>query len=138
VTAGHTQPETAGPGVAGRGRSRKARGSRTQDLVAGWYQQLWPFATPQGSGRPGRDVLNVPLSIEVKARAGFNPTAWIREARKRARPEEDELPPHAVLRPNEIGEMSVGDWIVLRRLEDDTAILAELIMLRKQLKGEEP
>ena len=107
-------------------------------MVALWYQQLWPHATPQGSGRPGRDVVNVPLSIEVKARAGFNPTAWIREARRRARPGEDELPPHAVLRPNEIGEMSVGDWIVLRRLEDDTAILAELIMLRTQLKGEEP
>jgi len=117
--------------------TRKGRGNRTQDLVAQWYQSLWPYATPQGSGRPGRDVLNVPLSIEVKARAGFSPTAWVREARKRARPEEDELPPHAVMRPNEIGEMSVGDWIVLRRLEDDTAILAELIMLRKQLEGEE-
>jgi len=125
----------AGPGAAGR--SRKSRGNKTQDLVAAWYQQLWPYATPQGSGRPGRDVLNVPLSIEVKARAGFNPTAWIREARKRVRPDEDELPPHAVMRPNEIGEMSVGDWIVLRRLEDDTAILAELIMLRTKVRKEE-
>lgn len=117
--------------------TRKGRGNRTQLVVALWYQQLWPHATPQGAGRPGRDVVNVPLAIEVKGRTGFSPLEWVRQARKEQRPADDVLPAHVVMRPNGLGEQSVGDWIVLRRLEDDTAILAELMTLRKQLNQEE-
>jgi len=116
--------------------TRKARGSRTQALVATWYRCLWPAATTQGAGTAGRDVLNVPVSIEVKGRRAFNPLAWIRQARGSARPEDDELPPHVVMRPDGVGEQSVGDFIVLRRLADDTAILAELLDLRDRARRE--
>lgn len=82
----------------------------------------------------GRDVLNVPLSIEVKGRRAFSPLEWIRQARKSARPAEDQFPPHVVMRPDGVGEQNVGDFIVLRRLADDTEILAELIQRRRQVE----
>lgn len=118
-------------------RTRKVRGSRTQALVAIWYQSLWPAATSTGAGAAGRDVLNVPLSIEVKGRRAFSPLAWIKQARGAARPEQDELPPHVVMRPDGVGEQNVGDFIVLRRLADDTGILRELLELRAKVAGEE-
>jgi hypothetical protein len=112
------------------------RGSRTQALVATHYQSLWPAATSTGAGASGRDVLNVPVSIEVKARRAFNPLAWIRQARKEVRPAEDTLPPHVVMRPDKIGEENIGDFIVLRRLADDTEILRELLELRAKVAGD--
>lgn len=78
-------------------------------------------------------MLNVPLSIEVKGRRAFSPLAWIKQARGAARPEQDALPPHVVMRPDGVGEQHVGDFIVLRRLEDDTEILRELLELRDRL-----
>jgi hypothetical protein len=114
-------------------RTRKVRGSRTQALVAEHYQRLWPAATTQGAGTGGRDILNVPLSIEVKGRRAFSPLEWIRQARRAARPAEDEFPPHVVMRPDGVGELSVGDFLVIRRLADDTEILAELLRLRAEV-----
>jgi hypothetical protein len=112
-------------------RTRKVRGSRTQALVAEVYQRIWPHATSAGGGAAGRDVLNVPLSIEVKGRRVFSPLEWIRQARKAARPEEDEFPPHVVMRPDGVGEASTGDFLVIRRLADDIDLMAELLDLRK-------
>lgn len=31
----------------------------------------------------GKDIVNIPIDIEVKARADFNPMEWIRQGRKR-------------------------------------------------------
>ena len=115
-------------------RTRKARGSRTQALVAEWYRCLWPAATTQGAGVPGRDVLNVPLSIEAKGRREFAPLEWVRQARKAERLAEDQFPAHVVMRPDGLGEQSVGDWLVIRRLEDDTALLEELLQLRQRVE----
>jgi hypothetical protein len=111
-------------------RTRKVRGSRTQALVAEYYRRLWPAATTQGAGTAGRDVLNVPLSIEVKGRRVFSPLEWIRQARKAERSGEDEFPAHVVMRPDGVGEMNVGDFLVIRRLADDTDLLEELLQLR--------
>lgn len=100
--------------------------------MAQWYTRLWPTANSQGGGAAGRDVRGVPLDIEVKGRKDFEPMAWIRQGRKRIRPATDELPPHVVLRPivpNGPGE-NVAEYLVIRRMDDDTAILAELLMLR--------
>jgi hypothetical protein len=111
-------------------RTRKVRGSRTQALVAEHYQRLWPAARTNPNALAGRDVLEVPLSIEVKGRRAFSPLEWIRQARKAERPGEDEFPAHVVMRPDGLGEASVGDWLVIRRLADDTALLEELLQLR--------
>jgi hypothetical protein len=42
----------------------------------------WPWATV-GRGN-GKDIVNVPMDIEVKARSDFNPMAWLKQSRKRA------------------------------------------------------
>jgi len=113
-------------------RNNRQKGARTQALVADWYTRLWPTANSQGGGAAGRDVRGVPLDIEVKARREFNPMAWIRQGRKRVRPETDQLPPHVVLRPIATGGPgeNVAEYLVIRRMDDDTAILAELLALR--------
>lgn len=116
-------------------RTRKVRGSRTQALVAEAYKAIWPAATSAGAGATGRDVLNVPLSIEVKGRRAFSPLEWIRQARRNARPEQDEFPAHVVMRPDGVGEASVGDFLVIRRLADDIALFEELVKLREAVNG---
>jgi hypothetical protein len=115
-------------------RTRKVRGSKTQALVAEAYQAIWPAATSAGGGAAGRDVLNIPLAVEVKGRRVFSPLEWIRQARKSARPEEDQFPPHVVMRPDGVGEASVGDFLVIRRLCDDIDLLEELVQRRQQVQ----
>lgn len=113
---------------------RKGRGSRTQAVVAEWYDRhLWPGATSGGSGRSGSDVIGVPLDIEVKARREFAPLEWVRQVRRR-QPVIRDLPGHVVMRPDGLGETAVGEWLVIRALEDDTGILQELLYLRKRVK----
>jgi hypothetical protein len=116
-------------------RNNRQKGARTQALVAEWYQRLWPTANSQGGGAAGRDVRGVPLDIEVKGRKDFEPMAWIRQGRKRIRPATDILPPHVVLRPIVPGGPgeNVAEYLVIRRMDDDTAILAELLMLRRRV-----
>jgi hypothetical protein len=113
-------------------RNNRQKGARTQALVAEWYQRLWPAANSQGGGAAGRDVRGVPLDIEVKFRKDFSPLAWIKQGRKRARPQNDELPPHVVMRPIGVGE-NVAEFLVIRRVDDDTAILEELLQLRRKV-----
>jgi hypothetical protein len=62
-------------------RHRKDRGLRTERVVAEYLRQWWQFANV-GRGS-GKDILNVPFDIEVKARAAFNPTEWLRQVNKR-------------------------------------------------------
>jgi hypothetical protein len=116
-------------------RNNKHKGAHTQELVAQWYRSLWPAANSQSGSSAGRDIRDVPLDIEVKARREFDPMAWIRQGRKRMRPATDELPPHVVLRPivpNGVGD-NVAEYLVIRRMDDDTEILAELLMLRRRV-----
>lgn len=115
--------------------TRKQRGSRTQAVVAEWYRRLWPAATSAGAGAAGRDVLNVPLDIEVKARRGFEPTAAVKQLRARGQAPGDALPGHVVLRPDGVGEVNVGSWLVVRPLAEDTELLAELLELRAKVAG---
>lgn len=62
-------------------QSRKYRGFRTERVVADYLQQWWGGATV-GRGN-GKDIVNIPMDIEVKARSDFNPMEWIRQGRKR-------------------------------------------------------
>lgn len=112
-------------------KTAKEYGAETQELVAVWYRRLWPAATSAGAGAPGRDVLNVPVDIEVKGTTKFEPLEWCRQQLKRGRKPDDVLPGHTVLRPKGYGPAHLPGFMVLRRLEDDTAILAELLMLRR-------
>ena len=62
-------------------QSRKYRGFRTERVVADYLQQWWGGATV-GRGA-GKDIVNIPMDIEVKARSDFNPMEWLRQSRKR-------------------------------------------------------
>lgn len=81
---------------------RKRRGMKTQALVAELMRgRGWPFAESAGAGRSGADVTGTPdVAVEVKARAGLDPLAWVRQAEGAA----DGRLPFAVFRPNGMGE----------------------------------
>ena len=62
-------------------QARKHRGFRTERVVATYLQQWWGGASV-GRGN-GKDIVNVPFDIEVKARSTFSPMEWLRQSRKR-------------------------------------------------------
>lgn len=103
--------------------SRKHRGSDTQNLAADWFRTHgWPFAESAGAGRPGRDCLGMPgLAPEVKARANFNPRAWVRQAVAAA----GEDLPFVIIRPNGMGPLSIADWPTIFRLTDATRLMRD-------------
>ena len=60
---------------------RKHRGLRTERVVAQYLSQWWKGAAV-GRGN-GKDVINVPFDLEVKARSTFSPMEWLRQSQKR-------------------------------------------------------
>ena len=62
-------------------RHRKDRGLRTERVVAAYLAQWWHGATV-GRGS-GKDIVNFPMDIEIKARADFNPLEYLRQSKKR-------------------------------------------------------
>jgi hypothetical protein len=117
-------------------RTRKRRGASTQSLVAEWYDhRLWPGATSAGAGEAGQDIKGVPFDIEVKARRSFDPVSWIRQVRERTKKNGGRhTPGFVVMRPDGLGDKSVAEFLVIRRLDDDTDILAELLELRRRVE----
>lgn len=104
--------------------TRKRRGAATQRIVADHLKQRgWPYAEPVGAGATGKDITGTPgVAFEVKARAGFDPVAWVRQAVRNAKG--DDLPA-VILRPNGFGPANVGDWVVVMRLGDLVGLLHE-------------
>lgn len=92
---------------------RKARGMATQAGVAAYLRlHGFPWATDAGAGRSGSDVINTPgLGFEVKARADFDPLAWLRQAEVGA----GEGLAVAVWRPNGSGLTTIEDWPAMLR-----------------------
>src|ERR1044072_886877 len=90
---------------------RKRRGRETETLVAAAFStDGWPFAIAANSGANGRDVLNLPgLSCEVKARAGFDPMANLRQAIRYSQGDV----PFVVMRPHGYGPTTIDEWPVL-------------------------
>ncbi len=101
--------------------SRKQRGAQTQTIAANWFASNgWPYCTDAGAGRPGRDLLGLPgLACEVKARADFNPLAWLKQAEASA----DGDLPYVVWRANGYGPANIDRWPVMLRLSDFTELL---------------
>lgn len=85
---------------------------------------------------PGADHEPVPTPVLCGSCGGvlkhtrFSVRSALRQAVARRRPEHI-LPPMVVLRPDGTGDESVGEFIVMRRFEDDRALLEELLRLRK-------
>jgi hypothetical protein len=105
-------------------QSRKHRGYKSQKIVANYLvDNGWPYAESTGAGRSGTDVTGtIGIDWEVKARAGFNPSAAIKQLKERHNGKDL---PVAVLRLNGQGEASIGEWPVILRLEDFIQLLKD-------------
>ena len=105
-------------------QSRKHRGYRSQKVLANYLvDNGFPFAESTGAGRSGSDVTGtIGIDWEVKARTGFNPSSAIAQLKDRANDKDLGV---VVLRLNGQGEKSVGDWVMLLRLEDGVKLLRD-------------
>jgi hypothetical protein len=101
---------------------RKHRGYRTQRVVAERFAANgFPHAEPVGAGRAGTDILGlVGIDVEVKARRGLNIKALMDQLNERA---QDGVLGIGVLRPDGMGEASIGKWPVVICLDDAIALL---------------
>ena len=94
-------------------QARKHRGFRTERVVAQYLSTVWSGATV-GRGN-GKDIVNVPFDVEVKARSSFQPLAWLKQSRARTSVS-GELG-FCVLRLNSQGEQA-HEYAALIRLGD--------------------
>ena len=92
---------------------RKHRGFRTERVVAQYLSTVWSGATV-GRGS-GKDIVNVPFDVEVKARAGFQPLAYLKQLKARTS-SSGELG-FGVIRLNGQGE-DAREYAAIIRLED--------------------
>jgi hypothetical protein len=94
-------------------QARKHRGFRTERVVAQYLSTVWQGACV-GRGN-GKDIVNVPFDVEVKARAGFQPLAYIKQLKARTAIS-GELG-FGVIRLNGQGE-DAREYAAIIRLED--------------------
>jgi hypothetical protein len=97
---------------------RKHRGFRTERVVADYLSQYWPGATV-GRGN-GKDIVNIPIDIEVKARADFKPLEWLRQGRKRT--EKNQELNLVVCRMNGMGE-NAAEYLAFMQFSDLVQLL---------------
>jgi hypothetical protein len=100
-------------------QSRKYRGYATERLVASYLQQWWPSASV-GRGQ-GKDCLNVPFDIEVKARNSLDIKGTLRQIKARTS-KSGELG-FACFRLNGQGEASVEEFVCMLTLGDLVELL---------------
>jgi hypothetical protein len=110
-------------------QARKHRGFRTERVVAQYLSTVWQGAcVGRGSGK---DIVNVPFDVEVKARAGFQPLAYIKQLKARTAIS-GELG-FGVIRLNGQGE-DASEYACIIRLED----LLPLLILKYGHLNSEP
>ena len=110
-------------------QARKHRGFRTERVVAEYLSTWWTGAcVGRGSGK---DVLNVPFDVEVKARASFQPLSYLKQLKARTSIS-GELG-FAVMRLNGQAE-NAADYACIIRLED----LLPLLILKYGHLDKEP
>ena len=100
-------------------QSRKHRGYATERLVASYLQQWWPNASV-GRGQ-GKDCLNVPFDIEIKARNSLDIKGTLRQIKARTA-KSGELG-FACFRLNGQGEASVEEFVCMLTLGDLVELL---------------
>lgn len=106
-------------------KSRKVRGRRTELVVATYFQQFWGRAEAVSSGASGSDIKHLPFDVEVKARAKFDPLAFIKQLKNR----QDGRLGFAVMRCNGQGDSveSVADYVFIARLGDIIPFLQDQV-----------
>ena len=103
-------------------QARKHRGYRSQRVVAERFADNgFPHAEPVGAGRAGSDIVGlVGIDVEVKARRDLNLVGLIKQLDARAK---DGVLGIGVVRPDGMGETSVGMWPAVMCLDDLIALL---------------
>jgi hypothetical protein len=99
-------------------QSRKHRGYRTERVVAEYLRRWWEGASV-GRGA-GRDVINVPFDVEIKARASLDIKGTFRQIQSRT--SKSGLLGFACFRLNGQGE-DAREYAALIRLEDLVELL---------------
>jgi hypothetical protein len=116
--------------------ARVSRGRKSQQIATDYLKPVFPDAASIAASLPGKDILNTPgWAFEVKARRGFSPAEWLKQAKKNAAADV----PVVIMRPDGYGEAKVADWITFLSLEDFRYMLIDLYrlnILTKEL-GEE-
>ena len=97
---------------------RKYRGFKTERIIADYLSTWWPGATV-GRGM-GKDIVNIPMDIEAKARSTFSPQEWLRQVKKRT--EKTKELPIVVCRMNGQGEIA-GDYLAFMQFSDLVQLL---------------
>ena len=97
---------------------RKHRGFRTERVVAEYLSRYWPGASV-GRGN-GKDIVNIPMDIEVKARTDFSPLAWLRQSK--ARTEKNHELNMVVCRMNGQGE-DAAEYLAFMQFSDLVQLL---------------
>jgi hypothetical protein len=103
-------------------QARKHRGYRTQRVAAEHFAANgFPHAEPVGAGRAGSDIVGlVGIDVEVKARRDLNLVGLMKQLDARAK---DGVLGIGVVRPDGMGETSVGMWPAVMCLDDLIALL---------------
>jgi len=103
-------------------QARKHRGYRTQRVAAEHFAANgFPHAEPVGAGRAGSDIVGlVGIDVEVKARRDLNLVGLMKQLNARAK---DGVLGIGVVRPDGMGETSVGMWPAVMCLDDLIALL---------------
>ena len=110
-------------------QARKHRGFRTERVVAEYLSTWWQGAcVGRGSGK---DIVNVPFDVEVKARAGFQPLAYLKQLK--ARTSTSGEMGFGVIRLNGQGE-DAAEYCAIIRLAD----LLPLLILKYGHLDKEP
>lgn len=101
---------------------RKHRGYRTQRVAAEHLAgNGFPHAEPVGAGRAGSDITGIPgIDWEVKARRGLDLPGLMTQLEERA---QDGVLGIGLIRPDGMGEKSVGRWPVVLCFDDAIALL---------------
>ena len=108
---------------------RRARGFRTERVVAQYLSTVWPNAcVGRGSGK---DIVNVPFDCEVKARTGFQPLSYMKQLKARTQVSGDLG--FGVLRLSGQGE-DAAEYCAIIRLAD----LLPLLILKYGHLDKEP
>jgi hypothetical protein len=102
-------------------QSRKHRGYATERAVCSYLSQWWTGATV-GRGN-GKDVVNIPIDLEIKSRTQFSPLEFLRQSRKRTE-KSGELSA-VVCRMNGQGTTDVGGYLAFLTFSDFVALLVK-------------
>ena len=103
-------------------QSRKYRGYESQRIAAEYLRTHgFPYAEAVGAGRPGTDVTGlVGIDLEVKARAGLDLPALMKQLRDR---DQENLLGVGLLRLNGQGPSTIEDWPAIIRFADLVVLL---------------